>query len=252
MTSASAAGLNDPFRSEGSGLTRNLAKRLDDSVAVFAATVINTDSDCETGSVSPTPASQSEARIEIRKRRLANQTQGDDQTTQMIGKIFQAIFHLEDKVKRVANDVARVKEYTEYMGSHIKYEFHTEEPAAYPGVGTPPPAPPLGGELDRLREEVQAIQRQQGEFLGELQVNLKKNQDLADRIKNKIEVAIDTATQNAKETRPPGPWAKEKAPGKAKGRVAMTQAHLLQLLPPPSPPPPEDMDWEEVVQRLKD
>ena len=223
--SAIAGGSDDPFRSEGTGLTRNLARRLDDSVPFFAPTAMNTEVNGETGEASPTPANQPQARTEIRKRRLASQTQWDDQTTQMIGKIFRAIFRLEDKVEKVAKDVATVKEHTEYMGSRVRYELHTEAPAAHSGVGTPPHPPPLRGELDRLREEVQAIQRQQGEVLGELQVNLKKNQDLASRIENKVEVAIGTAIQNGKATRPPG--SEEKAQSKAKDRVAVAQVHYL-------------------------
>ena len=218
-------------------------------MAVFAATVMNTELESETGDASPTPASQSQARTEIRKRRLASQTQWDDQTTQMIGKIFRAIFRLEDKVERVASEVAMVKEHTEYLGSRVKYELHTEVPVANSGVDTPPPPPPLRGELDRLREEVQTIQRhwQQGEFLGELQVNLKKSQDLVVRIENKVEMAISTATQNAKEARPPGPEEKAQSNLKAKSRVSMAQAYPLPPSSPPSPPPPEGMDWEEVM-----
>ena len=146
--SAAASGLDDPFefRSEGTGLglTRNLARRLDDGVAVYAATAMGTEPDCD---ASPTPAGQPKAKTEIRKKRLASQTQWDDQTTQMIGKIFRAIFRLEDRVERMANDVAIVKEQTEYTASRVRYEFHTEATAEHSGVGTPPPAPctPQGG-----------------------------------------------------------------------------------------------------------
>ena len=215
----------------------------------FAATAMSTEVDCKTGEASPTPANQPQARTEIKKRRLASQTQWDDQTTQMIRKIFRAIFRLEDKVERVAKDVATVKEHTEYMGSRVRYELHTEAPAAHSGAGTPPYVPPLRGELDHLREEVQAIQCQQGEVLGELQVNLKMNQDLADRIENRVEVAIGMAIQNAKETRPLSP--EEKAQSKTKDRVAVAEVHHPQSSSPPSLPPPEGMDWKEVVAEME-
>ena len=41
-----AGGLDDPFRSEGTGLTRNLARRLDDSVPFFAVTAMNMEVNC--------------------------------------------------------------------------------------------------------------------------------------------------------------------------------------------------------------
>ena len=156
-TAATAGGLGDPFKSEGTGLTRNLARRLDDSMVVLAATTME-ESVWEAGTdrrvTSPTPAGQPIARTEIRKRRLASQTQGDDQTTQMIGKIFRAIYRLEDKVERMANDVAIVKQQTEHTGSRVRYEFCTdlEGPAEHSGDGNP--RAPLRGEVDRLREEV--------------------------------------------------------------------------------------------------
>ena len=76
LASTATGGLDDPFKSEGTGLTRNLARRLDDGVAVFAATIMD-ESDCEVRTdrrdAPPTPAGQSRARTEIRKRRLASQ-----------------------------------------------------------------------------------------------------------------------------------------------------------------------------------
>ena len=127
-TATTAGGLDDPFRSEGMGLTQNLVRRLDDSVVVLAATIMD-ELDWEVGTdrrvTSPTPAGQPRARTEIRKRCLASQAQGDDQTMQMIRKIFQAIYRLEDKVERMANDVAIVKQQTEYTGNQVRYEFCT-------------------------------------------------------------------------------------------------------------------------------
>ena len=231
-TAAMAGGLDDPFKSEGTGLTRNLARRLDDGVVVLAATIMD-KSDCEVGTdrrvTSPTPAGQPRARTEIRKRRLASQAQGDDQTTQMIGKIFRAIYRLEDKVERMASDMAFVKQQTEYTGSRVRYEFGTdsEVPTGHSGDGNP--QAPLRGEVDHLREEVQTILRCQGKALGELQASLRESRDLVDRVENRIETAIGAAIQNAKN-------ASTQEENRGKGRA-----------PAHRPLSDDGMDWEEVV-----
>ena len=143
----------------------------------------------------------------------------------MIGKIFQAVYRLEDRVERMANDVAIVKEHTEYMGSRVRYEFRTEV------RDSGDDNPPLRGEIDRLREEVQTILSHQGKALGELQSSLKMNQNLADLVENKIGTAIDAAIQNGKDTTNS---ALEVNGGKGK-----TPAH--------HPSSDDGMDWEEIV-----